>query len=93
MNKILLILDTHIGKRIAHIDSIRHHIITANDTHLIREQQSHSFIKRNISHQPSGNSALAVRLQNLYQEHFSSETEPWLTAKQTNTSSLPTDMP
>lgn len=84
MNKILLILDTHIGKRIAHIDSIQYHTITANDTHLIRAQQSHSFIKRNISHQPSGNSALATRLQNLYQESFSSETESWLTAEQSN---------
>ncbi|STX40961.1 Uncharacterised protein [Legionella donaldsonii] len=84
MNKILLILDTHIGKRMAHIDSIRYHTITANDTHLIREQQSHSFIKRTLSHQPSGNSALATRLQNLYQESFSSETESWLTAEQSN---------
>lgn len=68
----------------AHIDSIRYHTITANDTHLIREQQSHSFIKRTLSHQPSGNSALATRLQNLYQESFSSETESWLTAEQSN---------
>lgn len=93
MNKILLILDTHIGKRIAHIDSIKYHTITANDTHLIREQQSHSFIKRNISHQPSGNSALATKLQNLYQAHFSSESEPWLATEQSNPVKAKTPLP
>lgn len=93
MNKILVILDTNIGKRIAHIDSIQHHTITTKDTNCIREPQSNSFLKRNFSHNPSGNSALATKLQELYQKFFSSETEPWLTAEQTNPSSLPTHLP
>ncbi|MDI9819053.1 MULTISPECIES: hypothetical protein [unclassified Legionella] len=77
MSRILLTIETHLGKNIAHIDKISNCSIGANFAHLMRDSRTHSFLKRK-AHADSGNVVLAKRLQNLYQEFFAEKDEQWL---------------
>ncbi|WP_454782680.1 hypothetical protein [Legionella sp. WA2022007384] len=74
LSKILDTMSAHVGKPIAHIHSLRNIVIKEKDLDSIKSERSSSFIKRNITHNPSRNTELFTKLQSL-QQHFQSSME------------------
>ncbi|WED44565.1 hypothetical protein [Legionella cardiaca] len=90
MPAIIKVIETNLGRTMSHIPAIRTYTIGANFAHLIRDSQTHSFLKKHITHSPSGNARLASKLEQLHQEYFGVKDDSWLQSKkESNLSSLP----
>ncbi|KTD29630.1 hypothetical protein Lmac_0805 [Legionella maceachernii] len=69
MSNILLAIETRIGEKFSHIDSIKNFVVGEDYARLIRDSKSHSFLKH-IIHLPSGNTQLVNKLKKLHQHFF-----------------------